>query len=71
MLCERLNTRFEDSVQFVSDPPFNDRRYSISWDKISKLGWAPKHSLKRDIPMLVDWYRKHADAVREKLKDLA
>jgi UDP-glucose 4,6-dehydratase len=70
MLCEEFNTTFEESVQLVCDRPFNDRRYSISWDKISNLGWAPMQSLKRDIPMVVDWYRKNADAVREKLKGL-
>jgi dTDP-glucose 4,6-dehydratase len=70
MLCEQFDVMFKDSVQFVSDRPFNDRRYSISWDKISELGWKPERSLKRDIPMVVNWYRNNADAVREKLKDL-
>jgi dTDP-glucose 4,6-dehydratase len=71
MLCDQFNVSFEESVKFVTDRPFNDRRYSISWDKISELGWSPKHSLRKDIPMIVDWYRKNADAVRDKLKDLA
>ncbi len=70
MLCEQFNVGFDDSVEFVSDRPFNDRRYSISWDKISQLGWTPRHSLKRDIPMVVDWYRKNAEALREKLNNL-
>jgi len=66
LICEQFNTSFEDSVKFVKDRPFNDRRYSISWDKISHLGWKPKHSLPKDIPMIVDWYRKNADAIRNR-----
>jgi dTDP-glucose 4,6-dehydratase len=70
MICEQFNTSFEESVKFVQDRPFNDRRYSISWDKISKLGWKPKHSLPKDIAMIVGWYRKNADAVRGRLSFL-
>ena len=66
MLCEQFNVSFEDSVKFVKDRPFNDRRYSISWDKISRLGWKPTHHLPDDIPMIVDWYRKSADAIRSR-----
>lgn len=67
MICEQFNVSFEDSVEFVCDRPFNDSRYSISWDKISALGWKPAHRLPKDIPMVVDWYRKNADVIRERL----
>lgn len=67
MICEQFNLSFESSVVFVPDRPFNDRRYSISWDKISEIGWKPRFSLPRQIPHIVDWYRKNADAMREKL----
>lgn len=69
MLCEQFNVTFENSVRFVANRPFNDRRYSISWDKISRLGWAPERSLRHDIPMVVDWYHKNANRVREKLRN--
>lgn len=64
MICEQFNASFEDSVKFVKDRPFNDRRYSISWKKISELGWKPSRSLPKDIPVIVDWYRKNADTIR-------
>lgn len=67
MICEQFNLSFDSSVIFVQDRPFNDRRYSISWDKISELGWRPKHSLPKEIPVIVDWYRKNADTLREKM----
>jgi len=70
MLCEQFNVSFDSSVEFVADRPFNDRRYSISWEKICGLGWKPRHNLRNDIPVVVDWYRKNADSMREKLKEL-
>jgi dTDP-glucose 4,6-dehydratase len=49
-----------DSVcDFVPDRPFNDGRYSISWDKLSDKGWSPQHSLRKDIGRLVQWYENH------------
>ena len=71
MLCEQFDVGFDESVRFTADRPFNDRRYSISWDKISDLGWSPQHSLKHDIPTVVGWYRDNADVIREKIRDLA
>lgn len=67
MICEQFNVSFENSVEFVRDRPFNDSRYSISWDKITALGWKPSHRLPNDIPIVVDWYRKNADVIRERL----
>ena len=43
-------------IEFVPDRPFNDSRYSISWDKMRQLGWVPRRSLAADIPALVDWF---------------
>lgn len=49
-----------DSVcEFVPDRPFNDGRYSISWDKLAAKGWTPMHSLRQDIGRLVQWYETH------------
>jgi UDP-glucose 4,6-dehydratase len=49
-----------DSVcEFVPDRPFNDGRYSISWDKLSAKGWSPQNSLRKDIGRLVQWYETH------------
>ncbi len=49
-----------DSVcEFVPDRPFNDGRYSISWDKLAAKGWSPQNSLRNDIGRLVQWYQTH------------
>jgi UDP-glucose 4,6-dehydratase len=68
MICKQFNLPFESSVAFVEDRPFNDRRYSISWDKISALGWKPRLSLPNEIATIVDWYRKNQDTMRNKLE---
>ena len=67
MICAQFNLTFETSVAFVKDRPFNDRRYSISWDKIASLGWKQQRSLPQEIPRLVEWYRKNADSIRDRM----
>lgn len=64
MICETLGADFENQVTFVQNRPFNDRRYSLSWDRIAALGWSPHHNLRRDLPELAAWYRDNLDALR-------
>ena len=59
MIAGHFGVEAESVCDFVPDRPFNDGRYSISWDKLSAKGWAPQHSLKRDIGRLVQWYETH------------
>ena len=42
MICDEFQRPFDACVEFVSDRPFNDRRYAISWDKLTSLGWKPR-----------------------------
>lgn len=71
MICDAFGEPFEEAVRFVQDRPFNDRRYSLSWNKIAKLGWRPKQTLRGQIPVLVDWYRTNQDAIRARQALLA
>jgi UDP-glucose 4,6-dehydratase len=68
MICNQFNCSFISSVEFIQDRPFNDKRYSISWKKISELGWEPKRHLPLEISSIIDWYRKNADSMSDKLK---
>ncbi len=61
MICGAFGYNAKDHVQFVADRPFNDRRYAVSWDKISNLGWKPERTLPRELPSIVEWYKKNAD----------
>lgn len=48
-----------DLIRHVADRPGHDRRYSLNVDKISQLGWRPKHSLPQAIRKTADWYRQN------------
>jgi UDP-glucose 4,6-dehydratase len=60
MICDAFGYRPDDHIRYVKDRPFNDRRYAVSWDKISNLGWKPQRSLPAELPSIVDWYRQNA-----------
>lgn len=55
-ICKYLDKDPKKFIKFVKDRPYNDKRYSISSLKLRKLGWKPKYSLIKDLPMLIQWY---------------
>lgn len=46
----------ESSVEYVQDRLGHDRRYSIATEKISSLGWSPRHSFDEAIELTVKFY---------------
>jgi dTDP-glucose 4,6-dehydratase len=44
-------------IQFVSDRPGHDRRYSLSSQKVRALGWEPRVRLTDGLERTVRWYR--------------
>ncbi len=47
-------------IQFVTDRPGHDRRYSIDISKIrAELGWQPRRSLAEGLHETVTWYLEH------------
>lgn len=51
----------ESLIKFVKDRPGHDRKYSISNDKIKKLGWKPKTSFTNGIKKTIQWYLSNQD----------
>jgi len=49
--------RDERHVEYVTDRPGHDRRYSITTHKIAELGWEPATSLDTALERTVAWYR--------------
>lgn len=43
-------------IDFVSDRPGHDFRYSIDNAKLKELGWSPKINLKDGLTEVVEWY---------------
>lgn len=65
LICGCFGMLLEETADYVPDRPFNDGRYSISWNKLAAMGWAPKNCLQDDLGILVEWYREHLDRYSE------
>jgi dTDP-glucose 4,6-dehydratase len=51
----------ESLIEYVTDRPGHDRRYSLDTTKLRGLGWRPAWSLDRGLPDTVEWYRRRRD----------
>ena len=58
-ICKILNKDPKKFIKSVKDRPYNDRRYSISTNKIRKLGWRPKNTLMVDLLDIIEWYKNN------------
>jgi dTDP-glucose 4,6-dehydratase len=52
--------RDESLIEYVTDRPGHDRRYSLSSAKISELGWEPSRRFSEGLQQTVEWYRDNA-----------
>ncbi len=50
----------ESIIEYVTDRPGHDRRYSLSSDKIRALGWEPSVHFAEGLEQTVAWYRDNA-----------
>ena len=50
----------EELVEFVADRPGHDRRYSLSSERIRRLGWEPRVRFADGLRRTVAWYRDNA-----------
>jgi dTDP-glucose 4,6-dehydratase len=50
----------EDLIEYVTDRPGHDRRYSLSSDKVRTLGWEPRMRFGDGLAHTVAWYRDNA-----------
>jgi dTDP-glucose 4,6-dehydratase len=49
--------RDESLIEYVTDRPGHDRRYSLSSAKIRDLGWEPSRRFSEGLQQTVEWYR--------------
>jgi dTDP-glucose 4,6-dehydratase len=52
-----LADRDESLIEFVTDRPGHDRRYSLSSERLETLGWQPAVGFDDGIEQTVSWYR--------------
>jgi dTDP-glucose 4,6-dehydratase len=50
----------EALIEFVTDRPGHDRRYSLSSQKLAALGWSARMRLEDGLEHTVGWYRDNA-----------
>jgi dTDP-glucose 4,6-dehydratase len=50
----------ESQIQFITDRPGHDRRYSLASDKLKALGWEPRVRFGEGLERTVRWYRENA-----------
>ncbi len=69
----RLMGKSEDMIEFVSDRPGHDRRYSVDWSQLhTELGWSPSVTFEEGLQRTITWYQEHQDwwrPLKEKAKD--
>ncbi len=54
-----LTDRDESLIEYVSDRPGHDRRYSLSAARLQELGWKPVVRFDDGIERTVNWYREN------------
>jgi len=47
-------------VEYVTDRPGHDFRYSLDCSKLRKIGWKPRYSFEDALEATVTWYRQNA-----------
>ena len=55
-----LTGRDESLIEYVTDRPGHDRRYSLASEKVRALGWEPQVTFDEGLPRTVQWYRDNA-----------
>ncbi len=53
-----LTGRDESLIEYVTDRPGHDRRYSLASDKVRALGWQAATRFAEGLERTVDWYRE-------------
>ena len=56
-----LTGRDESLIEYVTDRPGHDRRYSLSSDRTEGLGWKAAVSFREGLERTVSWYRDNAE----------
>ena len=57
----RADRRDESLIEYVTDRPGHDRRYSLSSEKVRALGWEAQVRFAEGIERTVDWYRDNEE----------
>jgi dTDP-glucose 4,6-dehydratase len=56
----KILNKDESFISYVGDRPGHDRRYSVDFKKIEKLGFVPSASFDENLTLTTKWYKKEA-----------
>ncbi|HEX8929203.1 MAG TPA: GDP-mannose 4,6-dehydratase, partial [Actinomycetota bacterium] len=49
----------DEMIEYVTDRPGHDWRYSLDSTKVRELGWEPAHDFRAGLAETIGWYRAH------------
>ena len=50
----------ESRIEYVTDRPGHDQRYSVDWSKIHReLGWSPLRTFEEGLTQTIEWYKNN------------
>lgn len=68
-IIKLLGKNEEESIEYVTDRPGHDRKYSVDWSKIKiDLGWEPEFDFETWLGKTVQWYVEN-EAWWKRIKD--
>jgi len=64
LICERMDTPFEEATAIVAERPGQDAAYVIDSSRArSELGWAPAIDIEEGLAEVVDWCEQYWDDI--------
>ena len=60
-LTQLFHKDFDQSVYYVENRCFNDKRYALDTSKLNSLGWKPEVNFEEGLQKTVDWYLAHRE----------
>jgi len=49
----------ESLIEYVTDRPGHDFRYSLNCSKLQKMGWSPRYSFEEGLKETIEWYLRN------------
>ncbi|MDD1723556.1 MAG: GDP-mannose 4,6-dehydratase, partial [Methanospirillum sp.] len=56
----RILGKNQSMIEYVTDRPGHDFRYSLDCTKLRKMGWKPQYTFEKGLEDTVSWYRENA-----------
>ncbi len=64
LIAKRIGVSFEEMVDVTEDRPGKDLNYSLGFEKLRNLGWAPTISLKNGVDEVIEWYKNNSEYLK-------